>query len=98
MDKHVCLHVHISKYMNSSMTIQQFVEVASFLEISSIIQFTDSQDLTGTVCIAMPTPQSCACAGACMRNLAWKSQNRLPIQINALLMNPKAACIAPFTV
>jgi len=63
-----------------------------------VIQFTDSQDLTGTVCIAMPTPQSCACVSACMRNLAWKRQKFLPVHINALLMKPKAACKAPFTV
>ena len=81
--------------MHSSMTVQQFVVVRGDFVNHSI---TDSQDLTGTVCIAMPTPQSCACASACMRNLAWKSQNCVPVHVNALFMKQKAACKAPFTV
>lgn len=47
-----CIYLHI--YMHSSMTVHQFVVVRADFVNHSI---TDSQDLTGTVCIAMPTPQ-----------------------------------------
>jgi hypothetical protein len=56
---HVCVCTYISVsiysiYMHSSMTVHQFVVVRADFVNHSI---TDSQDLTGTVCIAMPTPQ-----------------------------------------